>query len=127
VVDRLSREFVTRGHDVQVLTTDLFSAGDDAWRSEPHPYHLDVYPAAGRGQYGFSRAFWRAIRGAARNCDVVHVHTLWTFASLAGAWAARQARTPYFVMPHGMLDPNSVKRGRLKKECYGRAIEWPLL
>jgi glycosyltransferase involved in cell wall biosynthesis len=128
VVDRLSRELATRGHDVRVLTTDLFANGDRDWATaERRPYVLEVFPAARGNGYGFSRELRSAICAAAKACDVVHLHTLWTYASLAAARACRQAKVPYLVMPHGMLDPHSVQRGWLKKQVYGRVIEWPLL
>jgi len=128
VVDRLSRELAARGHQLQVLTTDLFGGRDRAWTTdEPRPYGLNVFSAIGGGAYGFSTRFWKEIRGSVRSSDVVHIHTLWTFVSLAAARACRDARVPFLVMPHGMLDPHSVRRGWLKKQCYGRLIEWPLL
>jgi glycosyltransferase involved in cell wall biosynthesis len=128
VVDRLSRELVARGHEVRVLTTDLLAGGDRAWATaERRPYALDVYPAARGNGYGFSREFGHSIRTAVAKYDVVHLHTLWTYASLAAARACRQANVPYLVMPHGMLDPHSVRRGWLKKQVYGRVFEWPLL
>lgn len=126
VVDRLSRELVARGHQVRVLTTDYFSRGQTAWQTEdPRPYEMEVYPT--RGGYCFGSKFRSAIRSDVRASDVVHVHTLWTYASLAAARACVAAKTPFLVMPHGMLDPYSVKRGWFKKQCYGRLVEWPLL
>src|SRR5262249_22116478 len=41
--------------------------------------------------------------------------------------ACRNAQVPYIVMPHGMLDPHSLKRKWLKKQLYGRFVEWPNL
>src|SRR5262249_25906874 len=126
VVDRLSRELVARGHDVRVLTTDLYAEGDSTWQAaENFPYQIEVYPAG--NTFGYSRAFQRGIREAVRNSDIVHIHTLWTFASLAAARESLRANVPYLVMPHGMLDPHSVRRGWLKKQLYGRIVEWPLL
>ncbi len=126
VVDRLSRELAARGHQVRVLTTDFFSQGQTAWQTDSaRPYELEVFPT--RGGYCFGSQFRSAIRSGVRESDVVHVHTLWTFASLAAARASLAAEVPFLVMPHGMLDPYSVKRGWLKKQCYGRLLEWPLL
>lgn len=128
VVDRLSCELAARGHDVRVVTTDLFGDGDRAWTTAgKRPYAMDVFPTVAGNYYGFGTRFWREIRQSVRKSDVVHVHTLWTFASLAATRACLRAGTPYLVMPHGMLDPNSVRRGWLKKQAYGRLLEWPLL
>ena len=128
VVDRLSRELVARGHDVTVLTTDLYAGQDRTWlTADQRPYRLDVFPAARGNGYAFSLGLWKAMRTTLCESDVVHLHTLWTFTSLAAARACRAANVPYLVMPHGMLDPNSVQRSRLKKQIYGQLFEWPLL
>ena len=128
VVDQLSRELAVRGHELQVLTTDLFAAADRAWTNgADRPYEMRVFPTVAANGYGFSPKLWKAIAGAVRNCDIVHIHTLWTFASLAAERACVRAKTPFLVMPHGMLDPYSVRRGWLKKQGYGRLLEWPLL
>jgi glycosyltransferase involved in cell wall biosynthesis len=126
VVDRLSRELAARGHQVRVLTTDFFSLGQTAWQTdEARPYELAVFPT--HSGYCYGSQFRSAIRSGVRESDVVHVHTLWTYASSAAARASLAAQVPFLVMPHGMLDPYSVRRGWLKKQCYGRLLEWPLL
>jgi glycosyltransferase involved in cell wall biosynthesis len=128
VVDHLSRELAARGHDLQVLTTDLFAGGDPTWTNgSDRPYDLRVYPSVAGNGYGFSTRLWRAIQSEVQNCDIVHIHTLWTFASLAAERACIRAKAPFLVMPHGMLDPYSLRRGWLKKQGYGRFLEWPLL
>ena len=40
--------------------------------------------------------------------DVVHVHAQFSFASLAGAWAARRAGVPYIIRPLGTLSRYSL-------------------
>lgn len=128
VVDRLSRELAARGHEVRVLTTDLFANGDASWATAGHPpYVLDVFPAARCNGYAYSGSLAKSIRDAVQKCDVVHLHTLWTYASFAAARACHDAKIPYLVMPHGMLDPQSMRRGWLRKQIYGRLLEWPLL
>ena len=128
VVDRLSRELGARGHEIQVLTTDLFGRQNRDWVTEDsRPYGMQVFSATAGNGFGFSVRFWREIGRAIQGSDVVHVHTLWTFPGLAAARACLHAEIPYLVMPHGMLDPHSVGRKWLKKQCYGRLLEWPLL
>ncbi len=128
VVDRLSRELAARGHDLDVLTTDLFGRQSREWATDDsRPYGMEVFSATAGNGFGFSVGLWREIGRAIRNSDVVHIHTLWTFPGLAAARACLQAGIPYLVMPHGMLDPHSVGRKWLKKQCYGRLLEWPLL
>lgn len=128
VVDRLCSELVSRGHDIQVLTTDQFADGDGAWMSSTErPYDLEVFRVKPGSRYPRSRELTQAIHRAVRNCNVVHVHTLWTHAGLSAMQVCLRSQKPYLVMPHGMLDPHSLERGWLKKQIYGRMIEWPLL
>ena len=44
--------------------------------------------------------------------DVVHVHAQFSFASLAGAWAARRAGVPYIIRPLGTLSRYSLQSRR---------------
>ena len=44
--------------------------------------------------------------------DVVHVHAQFSFASLAGAWAARRAGVPYIIRPLGTLSHYSLQSRR---------------
>ena len=128
VVDRLATELTKLGHDVRVLTTNQFAEGDRDWeRVGSRAYSMSVFPTSRTFRYAYCPQLTAATRQAAMDCDVVHIHTLWTNASRAAMSVCCQRRTPYLVMPHGMLDPHSLRRGWLKKQIYGRTIEWPLL
>jgi glycosyltransferase involved in cell wall biosynthesis len=48
----------------------------------------------------------------AREYDVVHIHTVFSFSTLAGALAARLARVPYIVRPLGVLNAWGMKNRR---------------
>lgn len=50
-----------------------------------------------------------------RRFDVVHLHGVWEPLLPAVADAARRARVPYVVTPHGMLGPHSLAQKALKK------------
>ena len=47
--------------------------------------------------------------------ELVHIHSLWLFPQFAAQWAARRARVPYVVSPHGALDPYLRQHGRVQK------------
>jgi len=74
-------------------------------------------------KYGFSPRLTPWLRANAARYDVVIVHGLWQYSSF-GAWQAlREAKTPYFVYTHGMLDPwfkSTYPLKHLKKSLY-----WP--
>jgi glycosyltransferase involved in cell wall biosynthesis len=59
---------------------------------------------------------------------VVHIHALFSFASVAAAWAARRAKVPYVVRPLGLLNSYGMTQRRaLLKRLSLRTIEGPLL
>jgi len=60
---------------------------------------------AGFGGYGYRRGVPSDIRALALQHDVVVIHGLWQYHTLATRTALRGTDIPYFVFPHGMLDP----------------------
>jgi glycosyltransferase involved in cell wall biosynthesis len=127
VVDRICRRLVDRGHTVRVITTDLMARVQNGWEKiyADSGYQLDIYSA--KGTFGYSRLLGREIPNAIRESDLAHLHTNWTYPTLRAAWACRRYGIPYVLMPHGMLDPNSVQRKWLKKWLYVKMLEGPNL
>lgn len=58
-----------------------------------------------RGGYAFTPRLLPWLRAHARDYDAVFVHGLWQYHGRAVHAALRATDTPYFVFPHGMLDP----------------------
>lgn len=58
-----------------------------------------------RGGYAFSSRLLPWLRANASHYDAVFVHGLWQHHGRAVHAALRHRSTPYFVFPHGMLDP----------------------
>jgi glycosyltransferase involved in cell wall biosynthesis len=89
-----------RGHEVEIVSLD---APDDPWvREAPAPVHA---LGPGLGSYGYSSRFSRWIKEHRTEFDAVIVQGLWQYSSF-GVWRAlARTATPYFVFPHGMLDP----------------------
>ena len=84
---------------------------------------MTVTATAARGprKFGFSRELDLALAQA--ELDLLHVHGLWTYTSVASRrWADATAR-PYIITPHGMLDPWAVRRSLWKKVCAGLLFE----
>jgi len=127
VVDRCCRRLAARGWSVRVVTTDAL-AGEDRtdWTAAYRDgYPLEVYSAGGLGSFAYSRSLGRDMGRIVESSRLVHVHTAWTHPGLAAMTACRRRSVPFVVMPHGMLDPFSLRRKWLKKQLYGRACEWP--
>ncbi len=50
-------------------------------------------------------AFGRAIENNAPGCDVAIIHGLWNAGSIGGFHTLKKLGIPWFIFPHGMLDP----------------------
>jgi poly(glycerol-phosphate) alpha-glucosyltransferase len=84
---------------------------------------LKVTAAQVRGpsKFGFSRELDSALAQA--DLDLLHVHGLWTYTSVASRrWADATAR-PYIITPHGMLDPWAVRQKWWRKLGAGVLFE----
>jgi glycosyltransferase involved in cell wall biosynthesis len=107
-----------RGHDVEIISLD---APGDLWIQEaPVPVHA---LGPGRGSYGYAPGFSDWIKERRADYDAVIVHGLWQYSSF-GVWRAlRGTSTPYFVFPHGMLDPWFKRTYPLKH--IKKLLYWP--
>lgn len=57
------------------------------------------------GGYAYTRKLEPWLRAHARQYDAIFVHGLWQYHGRAVRNVLRDQRLPYFVFPHGMLDP----------------------
>lgn len=77
------------------------------------PCEVELLPVKGPAQVGYAPQLLPALLRA--NLDCLHLHGIWMYPSAAGRrWASETGR-PYFISPHGMLDPWIASRGRWKK------------
>jgi poly(glycerol-phosphate) alpha-glucosyltransferase len=98
------------GEPVIFALEDVHSAEDAARFAPSQVIHAQVI---GLRQIGFAPGLVRQLLEA--DLDVLHLHGIWMYPSAAGAAWARRTGRPYFVSPHGMLDPWITARGKLKK------------
>ena len=121
VVKQISLIHREMGLNVEVATLDAPKA---AWaRSFPVPVH-----ALGSGDsttgYGFSKKLVPWLTENRGKYDAVVTHGLWQFHNV-GTWRALHGTdTPYFVFPHGMLDP-WFKRAYPVKH-FKKSVYWAL-
>jgi glycosyltransferase involved in cell wall biosynthesis len=118
-VRNLSAVHLRGGHSVEIASLD--DPADHEVRSFPLPVHA-LGPA--RNTYSFAPAFVPWLRQNRTRFDAVIINGLWQYHSV-GVWRAlRGSTTPYYVFPHGMLDPwfkRTFPLKHLKKMFY-----WPL-
>ncbi len=63
----------------------------------------------------YSSALGRHLNESVGSYDVVHIHTMWSYVTIAAARACRRSRVPYVVSVMGALDPI---RSALKKKVF---------
>lgn len=117
-IKQSSAALLRRGHEVEIISLD---APDDPWvRGAAVPVHA---LGPGRGSYGYTPRFSSWIKERRAQFDAVIVHGLWQYSSF-GVWRALAGTsTPYFVFPHGMLDP-WFKRTYPAKH-FKKLLYWP--
>jgi glycosyltransferase involved in cell wall biosynthesis len=107
------------GHTVEIVTSD--DPKESFVKEFPLPVHALGPSSSG---YGYNGKLVPWLKENASRFDAVIVNGLWQYHSF-GAWRAlRNARVPYFVFTHGMLDPwfkRTYPLKHLKKWIY-----WPL-
>jgi glycosyltransferase involved in cell wall biosynthesis len=113
-VHGLCRALARAGHEVSVMTTSVDGDGDSPVPPAT-PVELDgitvrYYPSRLLRRLYFSRPMARALPGAVRGADIVHLHSVFLWPTLAAARAARAARVPYVLSPRGMLVRELIER-----------------
>ena len=96
----LAEAYRSKNHSLEIVSLDF---PDDDWvRACPVKVHaLGLLPF----KYGYSPQFVQWLRRESLRFDAVVVNGLWLFNSF-GAWMALNGGlVPYYVFPHGMLDP----------------------
>ena len=83
--------------------SDLATCDEPPGPALPGVRTIALGPA--HGNYSYARRLVPWLRGNACNYDAALVHGLWQYPGLAARRALASSGTPYFVVPHGMLDP----------------------
>ena len=117
-VRSLSAVHQRAGHTIEVASLD------DPANPEVRSFPLTTHALGpGRGAYAYSPHFFAWMRQNRANYDAVIVHGLWQYHSF-GTWRAlARSSTPYYVFPHGMLDPWFKRRFPLKH--LKKWLYWP--
>ncbi|MEM8550414.1 MAG: glycosyltransferase, partial [Verrucomicrobiota bacterium] len=112
------------GHSGEVLSLD---APAKMAGKLPFTVH-EIGPA--KGSYGYSKRLVPWLKRHRKNYDAVVAHGLWQHVGYATRQALHGSGTPYYVFPHGMLDPwfkQAYPRKHLKKQLYWRWGEYRVL
>jgi glycosyltransferase involved in cell wall biosynthesis len=126
-VHGLARSLAARGHSIEVFTTDLHGAERLAVPLGT-PVDLDgvsvrYFPVRSLRRLAYAPTMRKALADLSR-FDVVHLHSVFLWPTLAAARAAERAGVPWLVAPRGMLVPELIAaRGRFRKTLWLRLFE----
>jgi glycosyltransferase involved in cell wall biosynthesis len=106
VVANLSRALAELGAEVHILSTraDLDAEGEAEVRRTLKDVRLTLVPSLGPARLEFSPGWLGALARAAQQCDVAHIHTVFTYPVAVAPLLLRTLRRPYVVRPAGTLD-----------------------
>ena len=112
VVESLSRELAALGHEICVF--GVISNGSpkevpDWWRGAK----VQTFSERIVKTFGFSNQI--CARLAQFKPDVIHVHGIWTFSSIAGMQVKRATGASLIISPHGALSAEALKQSTHKK------------
>ncbi|MGC1272184.1 MAG: glycosyltransferase [Planctomycetaceae bacterium] len=109
----------------EVATTDADGPGGrlSACSLPVHADCVHLFRRTFSERWKYSGDLWRWLQCHVADYDLLHIHSLWSFASAAAASAARRAGVPYIVRPAGMLSPYSWGRGVWHKRLYWSLAE----
>lgn len=104
--------FRAMGYETEVITLDRpdapwtsSSVGERLVGAGPSSAHAPLAKVLPLLRYGFAPKFAELVRRAALESDIIIVHGLWSFVSMGALRGLRAANRPYYIFPHGMLDP----------------------
>lgn len=120
-----SRLLSQHGWNASILTTDWYSPGGCTEIRQNFRNDLDVTVlATGSNRLlVFQKDRYQTAQEAFSKVDIFHVHGLWHPLGLMVRQYALAHGKPYVISVHGMLDPWSMKQGKLRKLAYYQLIE----
>ncbi|HEV2095865.1 MAG TPA: glycosyltransferase [Chthoniobacterales bacterium] len=114
----LSIALVRRGHEVEVVTLDdVLAPWAQSTALRIHPLGL------GLTSYRYSPRLRPWLRAHGHRFDRVIVHGIWQYLSFSAWRRFAHSSTPYYVFPHGMLDPWFKRTFPLKH--LKKWLSWP--
>lgn len=91
------------------ISDPQFDADRAGWGGVP----AQAFAVKGPMAFGYAPQMPAALDAA--GLDLLHLHGLWMYPSVATMGWGKRNRRPYIVSPHGMLDPWALRNSRPKK------------
>ena len=110
--------------DIATITGDATSATPAV---NPVGVTIRAFSPTFPRRLGNSLPLARWVLRHARDYDLLEIHGVFRATSLIAATAARMARVPFIVHPHGSLDPFDLRKHRTAKRALGPLFDRALL
>lgn len=113
----MARALAARGHEVTIYTTDADGTMPNAREMLGPGVLLEVFSAQPRflERFRFSTPLLCRIAKTVANFDIIHLHYLYLFPTIAAGLFARIKHRKFIIRPCGSLDPRYISRSRIKK------------
>ncbi len=106
VVEKLSRALADAGHDVAV-----FGPAGTSWEHRDRPLWEGgtphTTPLVGPERFGYAPGLVRAV--GAFSPQILHVHGIWGYSTVAALRLNRSSSAKLVISPHGMLSPAALR------------------
>ena len=120
-IERNLAQALVESTPVSVRVVGLQDEFAEADRPAWSPLRPEVLPVRGPSAFGYSPGLVDTLVDV--EADLVHLHALWMYTSVATLqWKQRTGR-PHMVTTHGMLDPWALEHSRWKKRIAGWLYE----
>jgi glycosyltransferase involved in cell wall biosynthesis len=97
------------------VSVEIFTlASGDAEIRGPGEVPIHCVRTFGPASFGYAPRLLEEVRES--DVDILHVHGLWMYLSVAARRWAKVTGRPYVVSPHGMLDPWALRNSGAKKK-----------
>ena len=132
VLPIMERALVAEGVEVETITTDDDGSGQRNGKGDGSPREengvVRRYFPKQTEFYKVSLPLARWIRHEVSRYDVVHIHALFSYTSIAAARAAKRAGVPYVIRPLGVLNDYGITQRRAMLKRFSlRWMEGPIL
>lgn len=109
----LARAQVNSGHTVRIVSTNA----KECMPELPGEVECRLFRTSSR-RWRTSKALASALPALVKEADIVHLHTMWEYPTLAGSRACKAIGRPYILRPCGMLEKSSLGMKSWKKSAY---------
>ncbi len=122
-VHALARALIARGHDVEIVTTNINGDGTSpvplGTRVEIDSVPVRYFASPWLQRLCFAPHMASMLRTEISRFDAVHLHSVFLWPTFAAARAAHASKVPYIVSPRGMLVEDLIRRrNRLVKSAW---------